>query len=87
VGQRYSLLESKRTFDCIFLKDKKCQIYGARPTQCRTYPWWPQNLRSQQVWEEVARTCEGINRPDAPLIPSETIDEQKQLQESSTTHS
>jgi uncharacterized protein len=81
VGQRYSLLESKRTFDCIFLKDKKCQVYGARPTQCRTYPWWPQNLRSQQAWEETARTCEGIN-PDAPLIPLATIEEQKHLQES-----
>ena len=41
VGHRYSLTESKKTFDCVFLKEKKCQVYGARPVQCRTYPWWP----------------------------------------------
>jgi uncharacterized protein len=74
VGQRYSLLESKQTFDCVFLKDKKCQVYGARPKQCRTFPWWPQNLRSEQAWEETARTCEGIS-DDAPLVPFETIEE------------
>ena len=50
VGQRYSLLESKKTYDCVFLKDKKCLVYGARPLQCRTYPWWPQILTSEQPW-------------------------------------
>ena len=73
MGQRISLLESKKNYDCVFLKDKKCQVYGARPTQCRTYPWWPHNLRSQQAWEETARTCEGINS-DAPLVDMETIE-------------
>jgi uncharacterized protein len=80
VGKRYSLVESKQNFDCVFLKEKKCQIYAARPTQCRTYPWWQQNLRSQQAWEETARTCEGIH-PDAPLVSFDVIDEQKNLHE------
>ena len=79
VGQRYSLLESKKTFDCIFLRDKKCQVYGARPTQCRTYPWWPHNLNSQTSWKATARDCEGIN-PDAPLTPFESIEEQRLVQ-------
>jgi Fe-S-cluster containining protein len=80
VGQRYSLLESKKNYDCVFLKDRKCQVYGARPTQCRTYPWWPQNLRSEQAWEETARVCEGINA-EAPLVTFETIEEQRRLNE------
>lgn len=79
VGQRYSLVESKITYDCVFLKDNKCQVYGARPTQCRTYPWWPNNLHSQEAWEETARACEGI-RPDAPVVPFEKIEEQKLIQ-------
>jgi uncharacterized protein len=75
VGQRYSLVESKITYDCVFLKDKKCLVYGARPTQCRTYPWWPSNLRSKESWEETALTCEGIDE-NAPLVPYESIEEQ-----------
>ncbi len=79
VGQRYSLIESRDSFDCVFLKDKKCQVYGARPTQCRTYPWWPQNLHSEEAWRETARTCEGI-QPDAPLIALEEIEAQQLIQ-------
>jgi Fe-S-cluster containining protein len=81
VGGRFSLIESKTNYDCIFLKNKKCMVYGARPKQCRTYPWWPQNLHSKQAWEETAKTCEGIY-PEAPLVSLKVIEEQKQLQES-----
>ncbi len=51
---------------CIFLNDgKKCSIYGARPMQCQTYPWWPELMR-EDVWAlEGAEVCEGINHPDA----------------------
>jgi len=76
IGQRYSLIESRKTYDCVFLKDKKCQVYGARPTQCRTYPWWPQNLRTPHTWEETSHACEGIH-PDSPIVPIETIEEQR----------
>lgn len=79
VKGRYSLLEHPKTYDCVFLKDKKCQIYEVRPTQCRTYPWWPQNLRSPQDWQEAARFCEGIY-PEAPLVPQETIEKQLKIQ-------
>jgi len=68
VGNRVSLKEHSKPYDCVFLKDKKCQVYGARPTQCRTYPWWSENLKSPQHWEETASRCEGIDHPDAPLI-------------------
>jgi len=80
IGQRFSLLESKTTYDCIFLKDKKCQVYKARPTQCRTYPWWPQNLRSEQTWKETAQACEGIHE-EAPVVAFETIEGQRRLSE------
>jgi uncharacterized protein len=75
VGERYSLLEHSSTYDCVFLKDKKCQIYPVRPTQCRTFPWWKKNLRSKNDWENAAQFCEGI-RVDAPLISYEIISEQ-----------
>lgn len=76
VGQRRSLLENSRNYDCVFLKDKKCQIYPVRPKQCRTFPWWQHNLQTEDQWNEAAKYCEGINHPEAPIIPSETILEQ-----------
>lgn len=79
VGQRFSLVESKVTYDCVFLKEGKCSVYGARPTQCRTYPWWPDNLSSPQAWQETAQRCEGIT-PDAPVVPFEEIKEQVLIQ-------
>lgn len=85
VKGRYSLLEMPKTFDCVFLKDKKCQIYPVRPQQCRTFPWWPQHLTSEQEWKEAARRCEGIHG-EAPLVPKETIDQQRSIQERNSLH-
>lgn len=47
--------------DCIFW-DQGCTIYSVRPRQCRTYPFWPENLESPETWEEVKRTCHGAGR-------------------------
>lgn len=79
VGNRYSLLETKPHYDCIFLQDKRCRIYPVRPTQCRTFPFWPENLRSQEDWQETARRCEGI-RCEATRVPFTDIERQRQEQ-------
>jgi len=79
IGNRYSLVETRQNYDCVFLKNKKCQVYGARPTQCRTFPWWPQNIHTQEAWEATAQTCEGINH-EADLVSCERIEEQKLIQ-------
>lgn len=65
VGLRYSLTE-KPDGDCIFLKRQGgkalCSIYPVRPLQCRTWPFWNDNLRSEQAWEDVHRNvCPGMN--------------------------
>jgi hypothetical protein len=71
---RLSLREFPRpSYDCIFLKGKKCQIYPARPKQCRNFPWWPENLSSKESWQEAARRCEGMNHPDGKLFSVEEI--------------
>lgn len=79
VHGRLSLLEDPRSYDCIFLKDKKCQIYALRPTQCRTFPWWPTLLDSEESWKKAAQGCEGICKK-SPLVPYEKIEEQVALQ-------
>jgi hypothetical protein len=39
-----------------------CTIYEARPTQCRTFPFWPEVVHRKGSWERAARDCEGIGR-------------------------
>jgi len=77
VHGRWSLLERSGNYDCIFLKDKKCEVYPVRPKQCRTFPWWAANLHSPKDWERAAQFCEGINS-DAPLVTLKTIKESLQ---------
>jgi Fe-S-cluster containining protein len=76
VDGQYALLDRPSSYDCIFLKEKRCTVYEARPTQCRTFPWWIHHLREPKDWAEAAERCEGINHPDAPIIPSLHIQEQ-----------
>ena len=47
---------------CPFLKQGRCRIYRVRPLQCRTWPFWPENM-SRKVWEtEVKADCPGIGK-------------------------
>lgn len=45
---------------CVFLDGAKCTVYEDRPAQCRTYPFWPENLRSEAAWRRTARACPGV---------------------------
>ena len=76
IDGQYALLDREESYDCTFLKNKQCSVYEARPTQCRTFPWWVHNLREPGDWEEAAKRCEGINHPDAPVVSSLHIQEQ-----------
>ena len=46
---------------CVFY-DKGCSIYPVRPSQCASYPFWQDILKSQRRWELEAETCGGMNR-------------------------
>jgi Fe-S-cluster containining protein len=46
--------------DCPFLDGTRCGVYAARPTQCRTFPFWPENLTSPVRWERLGKFCPGI---------------------------
>ena len=72
---RHSLKERSATYDCVFLDGKRCSIYPVRPKQCRTFPWWPENLASREAWEAAARRCEGITE-EAPVVSYEEIQSQ-----------
>jgi Fe-S-cluster containining protein len=75
IGRRYSLIEKKPSHDCVFLEKKDgkigCSIYSHRPIQCRTWPFWPELLKSPDHWNNAATGCPGINR--GKLYPVEMI--------------
>ncbi len=66
VGLRTTIIEEPVTRDCIFLRDRDgqrgCGIYSVRPNQCRTWPFWPENLASANAWNRTGQKCPGINR-------------------------
>ena len=77
VGFRISIIEHPKTRDCIFLTDfgngnKGCAIYPVRPNQCRTWPFWAENLHSANTWNTAALKCPGINR--GSLFTAEQIE-------------
>jgi Fe-S-cluster containining protein len=55
-------------FDCVFLDREKipgkavCGIYEHRPTQCKTWPFWGQNISSAHAWSRASRHCPGIGK-------------------------
>ncbi|WP_304543061.1 YkgJ family cysteine cluster protein [Sulfurimonas microaerophilic] len=60
-GYKYSIKEKKvgDSYECVFYDKESngCQIYEARPTQCRTFPFWDYfKTRVQEVKDE----CPGI---------------------------
>ena len=63
IGIRKSLIEFANG-DCVFFDTERrvCQLYEARPRQCRTWPFWASNLGTQARWEELAERCPGVNR-------------------------
>ncbi|HEV2296296.1 MAG TPA: YkgJ family cysteine cluster protein [Tepidisphaeraceae bacterium] len=40
---------------------RACTVYPVRPLQCRTWPFWPENLSSKQAWDHAAQRCHGMN--------------------------
>jgi Fe-S-cluster containining protein len=60
-----------------FFYNNGCIIYPVRPSQCKTYPFWFENLRSKKKWKRVLKECPGIGC--GPLYPKEKILEIIQL--------
>lgn len=55
-------LTEKPNDDCVFWsREHGCLVYPARPTQCRTWPFWRNNVRSRRSWTAEAEYCPGMN--------------------------
>jgi len=67
VGRSLTERRGPHGYDCVFLDRTRvpgkalCQVYQARPMQCRTWPFWPENLQSRKAWDQAAQKCPGMN--------------------------
>ncbi|MDH4064303.1 MAG: YkgJ family cysteine cluster protein [Acidobacteriota bacterium] len=64
IGSRYSLTEvslpgnaAKKA--CVFWNGK-CTVYEARPTQCRTFPFWKETVKTPASWAQAGELSPGI---------------------------
>ncbi len=48
--------------DCEFLVNTGCSAYEGRPEQCRTWPFWPENMNARAWKKEVVEFCPGIGK-------------------------
>jgi uncharacterized protein len=58
----WAIKDSAEGADCVFLKNKKCSVYSGRPTQCRTWPFWPDVMTARKWKKDVVQFCPGIGK-------------------------
>jgi Fe-S-cluster containining protein len=73
VDKRVSLTE-RPNGDCTFFdpQTRHCTVYGARPAQCRTWPFWNSNLESREDWKRTQQACPGAGQ--GQFFPLEEIE-------------
>ena len=77
----FHLISGSKSEDCVFLQGTRCGAYEARPTQCRTWPFWPENM-SPKAWNtEVKSYCPGVGK--GRVIRKEEIERALDLQQKS----
>ncbi len=67
----YWEMEVEEDLPCPFLIPQGCGIHPAKPKQCRTYPFWRENLATRNDWQLTAGFCPGIGT--GPKIKTESI--------------
>ena len=57
--------------ECRFLRENRCSVYEGRPTQCRTWPFWPENMPAR-AWTAIATFCPGVGQ--GPVVRAARIE-------------
>ena len=62
-------LRRKEDGTCIHLRDRRCQIYERRPTECHLYPWY---LSAKTGTPKLIPTayCAQVSAVPCPAVPS-----------------
>lgn len=75
-------LKQKNDEQCSFLtKAGRCGVYEARPTQCKTWPFWPENVDPENgihVKDIFMEECPGLGV--GPEVPEAEINSNLEAQ-------
>jgi Fe-S-cluster containining protein len=69
--RNYLRLRKPARSQCHFLQGHGCAIHPAKPTQCRTFPFWPSLVEDAREWKQAAAYCPGIGVGD--FVPLEDV--------------
>ncbi len=61
LSRQWFLKDSQQ--QCRFFVKGKCTVYEARPTQCRTFPFWPELMVKGQ-YAQLKKLCPGVGKGD-----------------------
>ena len=51
---RFILKSREEDGVCIHLNEhQQCDVYDVRPSQCKAFPWWGENLATASAWKNV----------------------------------
>jgi len=77
--RRQMRFRKPREKQCPFLEGHGCSIHPAKPTQCRTFPFWPELVEQRSEWNRTSRYCPGIGKGELIQIGSamEIAEEQR----------
>jgi len=53
---------------CAFLTPGGCVIHNGKPLQCRSYPFWHENMTSKSMWKLVEGFCPGVGVGPAATV-------------------
>jgi len=64
-------IRERENGDCVFFEGGRCSIHAVKPGQCRRYPFWFRNVRSEAAWVKTCAECPGIG--EGPTVDPEAI--------------
>lgn len=62
LGAGWVLRDAEDGQSCSFLVARRCRVHAARPTQCRTWPFWPELLGGGRWKPEAVACCPGAGK-------------------------
>ncbi|MCC5843677.1 MAG: YkgJ family cysteine cluster protein [Verrucomicrobia bacterium] len=65
-------IRERENGDCVFFEENRCSIHAVKPGQCRRYPFWFRNVRSEAAWAKTCAECPGIGE-GPPVDPEEIL--------------
>lgn len=73
-GARSHVIHATRERPCPLLGPaERCTVHPVKPEQCRTFPFWPELLDSQEAWEAAREACEGIDHPEGKVFSRDDL--------------